>query len=138
MAFLFDTDVLSALVRPHPSALLVARLRRTPPGEQFTSAITVAELYYGAQRTADPAFHRERIESLLLPRVLVLPFDAAAAVRCGELRAALEKRGAPLAWADLQIAAIALVFQLTLVTGNRRHFDRVAGLVVEDWIRGSG
>ncbi len=64
----------------------------------------------------------------------MVPFDEAAARRYGALRAYLERQGTPLADADLRIAAIALVRGLVMVTGNVRHFQRVPGLVVENWL----
>jgi tRNA(fMet)-specific endonuclease VapC len=66
----------------------------------------------------------------------VIPFDAAAAERYGALRAQLEAAGQRLAEADLRIAAIALAHDLTLVTGNVRHFARVPELRVENWLAG--
>ena len=76
----------------------------------------------------------DRIETRLLPELPVLPFDASAARRYGEVRAELERRGTPLGDADLRIAAIALARGLTVVTGNVRHFQRVPGLPVENWL----
>jgi tRNA(fMet)-specific endonuclease VapC len=64
----------------------------------------------------------------------VLPFDAVAARTFGELKADLERAGTPLAEPDLRIAAIVLTQRLTLVTRNVRHFSRVPGLLVENWI----
>ena len=52
----------------------------------------------------------------------------------GRLRAELERNGRPLAEPDLRIAAIALARELTLVSGNARHFGRVPGLRVENWL----
>jgi tRNA(fMet)-specific endonuclease VapC len=66
--------------------------------------------------------------------VPVLPFHEAAAHTYAELRAHLEHHGSPLAEPDLRIAAIARTFDLVLVTGNERHFRRIPGLVVENWI----
>lgn len=64
----------------------------------------------------------------------MLPFDEAAAETYGSLRARLEAEGTPLAEPDTRIASIALAHRLTLVTGNVRHFDRVPGLGVENWL----
>jgi len=67
-------------------------------------------------------------------RGAVLPLDAAAARRFGELKMELERRGEPLAEPDLRIAAIAVTRGLTLVTRNVRHFRRVPEPAVENWI----
>ena len=129
---LFDTDTLSHLLRPRPDPRLVARFGAVPVDEQFMPAITLAEMLYGAHRR-----HRvdllERIRTLSR-RMPVVPFDRAAAERYGELRSTLERAGTTLDEADLRIASTALAYGLTLVTGNERHFRRVPGLTVENWL----
>ena len=133
--YLLDTDILSNLLRPALSANLIARLAATPADARFTSSITLGELVYGAHRQGPRGrLLLERIDQMLLPGRPVLPFDAAAARRYGEVRAELERRGTPLDEADLRIAAIALARNLTVVTGNVRHFQRVPGLPVENWL----
>ena len=77
----------------------------------------------------------ERLDSVLRPNLPILPFDTAAARRYGEVRAGLERRGTPLGDADLRIGAIALARDLTVVTGNVRHFERIPGLSVESWLQ---
>jgi tRNA(fMet)-specific endonuclease VapC len=107
----------------------------TPVEDQATSSITLGELYYGARRLATGVDALlSRIESTLLPNLAVLPFDVHAAKRYGDLRAALERAGTPIGDADMRIAAIALTHDLTVVTANTRHFQRVAGLPVENWM----
>jgi predicted nucleic acid-binding protein len=76
----------------------------------------------------------QRLDETLLPNLPVLPFDASAARRYGEVRAELERRGTPIGDADLRIASIALARNLTVVTGNVRHFRKVPGLAVENWL----
>ena len=66
--------------------------------------------------------------------MLVFPFDENAAEEYGRLRAYLEAQGTPIGHPDTQIAAIALANDLTVVTGNVRHFQRVPGLAVENWL----
>ncbi len=131
MAFLFDTDALSEVLKKQPSAAYLRWLRTIPREEQFTSAVVIAELFKGALRSERAAFHVENIEKRVLPAVTVLPFDVAVALVYGEIEATLRKGGAPLADADLQIAATALYHGLALVTGNVRHFERVPGLAIE-------
>jgi len=135
MKYLFDTDILSNLLRRAPSPALIRRLALTPVEEQATSSITVGELYYGARRLADGGETLvDRIDSTLLPNLAVLPFDVQAARHYGELRAELERAGTPIGDADMRIAAIAKTNDLTVVTANMRHFQRVVGLPVENWL----
>lgn len=128
-----DTDVVSALLRPAPPLELVRRLARTPAAEQSITAITAGELLYGAARVGSTRLIAE-IRHVIASTMTVWPFDAAAAERYGSLRAQLEKAGEPLAEPDLRIAAIALARDLTVVTGNVRHFQRVPDLRVENWL----
>lgn len=135
MMYLLDTDILSNLLKRTPSTTLIAKLASVPAERRFTSSVTLGELVFGAHRLETRAnILLEQIDRILLPYRPVLPFDADAARRYGEVRAELERRGTPLADADLRIAAIALSQGLTVVTGNVRHFQRVPGLPVENWL----
>lgn len=136
MTYLLDTDVLSNLMRRVPKSSLISRLARVSPEEQFTSSVALGELVYGALRSDRAALLLERIEAVVPAELPVLPFDAVAARRYGEVRADLERKGTPIGDADLRIAAIALSRRLTVVTANERHFRRVAGLSVENWLEG--
>ncbi len=132
--FLFDTDTLSQVIRREPSPSLMIRLASVPPGEQFTTAITVGEMVYGAERSSRREYLFRQFENRLWPTLRILPFDRAAAEAYGSLRAKLERAGTPLSEADTRIAAIALTHHLTVVTGNVRHFSRVSGPRVENRI----
>ena len=131
--YCFDTDVVSASMRHDVPLQLVRRLAAIPSDDQVTTAITLGELVYGAARrgSAQPA---GGIRELVASGMPILPFDRVAAETYGPLRAELEREGRRLNDADLQIASIALSRDLTLVTGNVRHFARVPGLRVEDWL----
>jgi tRNA(fMet)-specific endonuclease VapC len=129
-----DTDVVSNLMRPRPSAQLVRRLAEIDASEQATTAITIGELAYGAQHAARPELYERAVG--LLSGVCVLPFDRDVAERYGGIRHELEREGRRLPDPDLRIAATALVHGAVLVTGNLRHFERVPGLGCEDWLRG--
>lgn len=133
--YCFDTDVLSAVLRREPSLALIRRLAQVPPTLQATTAITVGELLYGAARRQSPALTR-RVRELLESALAILPFDRRAAEHYGQLRALLEREGRRLDEPDLRIAAIARSRDLTLVTGNARHFERVPDLTVENWLAG--
>ena len=128
MAFLFDTDAISEVLKRRPLRVYVAWLRTIPRAEQFTSAVVVGELFKGAYRSADASRHLRNIETRVLPAVTVLPYDVEVARVYGAIQARLEEAGRALADADLQIAATAVHHDLELVTGNLRHFRRITGL----------
>lgn len=128
MAYLFDTDAISELLRPRPLARYVGWLETIPRDEQFTSAVTVGELFQGAFRSSARERHLANIEERVLPAVTVLPYDVPVARIFGRIRAELEASGDILPDADLQIAATALRHDLELVTGNVRHFERIPDL----------
>lgn len=129
-AYLFDTDAISEVLKRRPFPKYVEWLRGIPREDQFTSAVVVAELYEGAFRLPASA-HLRAVEERVLPAVTVIPFDTNAAYRFGVMAADLRDRGRPLPDADLQIAATAIYHDLVLVTGNVKHFDRVAGLRID-------
>lgn len=130
MAYLFDTDAISELLRPRPQALYLNWVNHIPREEQFTSAVVVGELYKGAYRSQNKDKHLHNIDNLILPAITVLPYDVAIAKEFGRLRADLEMQGQILPDADIQIAATAIYHRLELVTGNIRHFERIKSLKI--------
>lgn len=128
MAHLFDTDAISELLRPRPLQPYLDWLKTIPREDQFTSAVTVGELFKGAYRSSAREHHLKNIEDRVLPAVTALPFDVSVARVFGKVRAHLEQTGNILPDADLQIAATALYHDLELVTGNVRHFERIPDL----------
>jgi len=129
-AYLFDTDAVSEVLRKRPSPAYINWLMSLPRELQYISSISVGELYKGAYRSVAKDKHLKNIEEKLLPRLTVLPYDISTAKVFGLLSAELEKEGKPLADADLQIAATALHHDLELVTGNLKHFSRIADLKI--------
>jgi len=93
------------------------------------SSITYAELRFGSEYSTRRAANLEEL-SRFIDSVLVFPFDAAAAADFGHIKAHLFSAGTPIGPYDLLIAAHARSHDLTLVTNNRREFDRVPGLKV--------
>jgi predicted nucleic acid-binding protein len=128
LAYLFDTDAISELLRSRPLLEYVRWVRTLARAEQFTSAVVVGELYQGAFRSSAAARHIANIEKRILPAVTVIPYDIAVAREFGRLQADLRAKGRVLADCDAQIAATALQHDLELVTGNIRHFARVPAL----------
>ena len=132
--YLFDTDVITNILKKKPSPHLIRHLERTAPDEHFITVMTVAEIVYGAQKSTRLEYHLKNLEEILLPEVVVLDFDIEAAYVAGKISAELEKTGIRLAWADIQIAAVAMVHDLVLITGNIKHFSRIPGIQLENWL----
>jgi tRNA(fMet)-specific endonuclease VapC len=95
-------------------------------------AVSKGEMYTGSFKSSDPQRSRA-IQDAFFVRFVTLPFDDVAADAFGRLRATLEQAGTPIGPYDMQIAAIALVHQLIVVTHNSREFRRVLNLQVDDW-----
>jgi predicted nucleic acid-binding protein len=121
-------------MRQVPSETLLNRLKKVPRRDQFTTTITIGEVYYGIMKASNRPRLLKLFEDILLPRTTILPFDFSAAKKYGEIRSFLEEQGTPLAHADLQIASITLSMDMTLITGNLKHFQRVPRLVFENWL----
>lgn len=126
--YLFDTDALSEPLKKRPFPDYIAWLDAVPLERQFTSAVAIGELFAGAFRQKASLRQLTYIEERVLINVNVIPFDTDVARVYGRLDAELWDAGDPLAEPDLQIAATAIHYDLELVTGNLRHFERVPGL----------
>jgi len=131
MAYLFDTDAISEILKKRPISAYREWLSNIPREEQFTSAVVIGELYKGAFRSVDTERHLKNIDGRILRAVTVLPYDVAVARVFGRIHADLSAAGRGLADADLQIAATAIHHGLDLVTGNLRHFRRIPHLQIE-------
>ena len=131
MTRLLDTNVCVRLLNG-TSPPLTARASSHHPSDLLISSVTVAELVYGAHRSARKAENLRLLSRFLSPFAL-LPFDDECAERSGMVRAYLAERGTPIGPHDLLIGATALEHDLILVTHNTREFRRVPGLSLEDW-----
>jgi tRNA(fMet)-specific endonuclease VapC len=131
MKYLLDTNACIRYLNGR-APLLITRLEPTPHETIVVSAITRAERYYGAVKSQTPERSRQKQDNFLI-RFKSLPFDDSIAEHYGHIRASLEKRGLPISFMDMQIAAIALFHNLILVTHNTGEFSRIEGLRLEDW-----
>ena len=131
--YLLDTNIVSYYLR-RSSADLEVKLNQTLRGGQCAvSVITRAELRYGQAAMAIEDKRRAFIDGFLV-RVPNLPWTSTAADHFGALKSQLKREGKPIGELDTQIAAHALAEGLVLVTHNTRHFERIAGLKLEDWM----
>ncbi len=126
---MLDTDTVSFALRGE--GRVAEELLDHRPSDLCVSAITLAELNYGAD--AKRSRKLRRLIDTFAQSVQTVPFDAQAAGRFGTVAAALARKGTPIGAFDTLIAAHALALGLTLVTNNTQHFSRVSGLKVENW-----
>lgn len=131
LTHLLDTDtcVYAMKLRDHSLTRKLGSLR----GALAISDITLFELYYGAQKYAEPELRIAIVEDFA-SRVAVVAFESPAARIAGSVRHKLQKQGQLIGAYDVLVAAIALTHGLVLVTNNTREFSRVEGLKLENWI----
>jgi tRNA(fMet)-specific endonuclease VapC len=127
---LLDTDTCIALLRGNHA---VIQRRAATTDNVVTTWITAAELFHGAARSNAPA-HNNTIVTSFLATLPVLGLDDVAVQIFGEAKALLERQGRRLDDADLFIGAISVARQATVVTGNQRHYARIPGVALENWI----
>ena len=131
ISILLDTDIVIYTLKRRPAA--VHQQFNKHAGRMAISAITLAELMHGADKSSDPARNLAVVEDFC-SRVTVLPYGERAAQHYGAIRTALERIGQPIGVNDLHIAAHARSEGLTLVSNNQREFQRVPGLLLENWV----
>lgn len=101
-------------------------------GDLAISAITEAELRFGADKSADPVRNHRQLDRLFVALPVVV-FGSPEAVQYGQIRSELERGGTPIGPLDQLIAAHARSLDLTLVTNNTGEFSRIRNLKLEDW-----
>ena len=134
----WDTNVVSELMRPEPHELVVAWTDRQPVDEVFITAITLAELWYGIGRL--PTGRRRNELAEVFDQVAtedfegrVLAFDGVAAAHYVDLVVDRERMGRPISMADAQIAAICRSHGAAIATRNVDDFADVGVDVVNPW-----
>ena len=128
---MLDTNICIAYFKAVPS--VVARFRVPDEPEPFISEITLAELKFGAEKSARPAHHHQVIGNFL-DSVVVLPISPALDLFSTE-KARLAFDGSLIPDFDLLIGATAMHHNMTLVTNNTKHFQRLKGIKLEDWTK---
>jgi len=128
---LFDTDVCIEILRGNKK---IIKRRMEYPGEISIGFMTVAELFYGAENSRNPIDNRILVEKFIITLGIVHS-DIGILQRFGKIKSDLKKKNDLLPDADVFIAATALEKSEALITGNFRHFERISGLKLENWIR---
>ena len=131
MLYLLDSNVWIEILKAKNRQIL-DRFTRTPVSDRATCSPVRAELMHGAEKY-ETGNRRKATVAEALGKVVSLPFDDLCADRYATIRHDLERRSCVIGPMDLQIAAIALAHDLTVITGNTEEFRRVHELKVEDW-----
>lgn len=136
LRYLLDSNIISEPVRLRPNVGVVTRLERNQ-GKVAIPSVALHELMYGLYRLPVDSKKRQSValyfEGLERAEIPVLSYDAEAASWHAEERAYLESIGRVIPFVDFQIAAIAEVRGLVLVTGNLKDFQGIRDLEVENW-----
>ncbi len=130
LKYMLDTNIAIYTLKNRPAKVRAAF--RKHAGEMCLSSVSLGELIYGAEKSAQVERNLAVIEGMAA-RLEVESFDTQAAMHFGQLRAELAKSGRLIGPYDMMIAGHARALGLILVTNNRREFDRVPGLRVENW-----
>ena len=131
LKYLLDTNIVIYVIKQRPIEVLTMFNRQQ--GRMAISAITLAELVHGTEKSQFPARNLKVVEDFC-SRLSTLPYSENAAYHYGSIRAVLETAGNSIGVNDLHIAAQARCQGLILVSNNLREFERVPGLLMENWV----
>ena len=131
LKFMLDTSIAIYVIKRRP--MEVMELFNKHASQICISAISVAELLHGVEKSERPEQNLEVVEDFL-SRLEVQDYNINVAAHYGDIRADLERKGTPIGVNDLHIAAHARSDGMVLVTNNTREFERVEGLRIENWL----
>jgi tRNA(fMet)-specific endonuclease VapC len=132
MKYMLDTNICIYIIKKKP-AQVFNTFKKLAVGDVAISAITLAELEYGIEKSKYPERNKIALTAFLAP-IEIISFSEKAATTYGRIRANLEKQGKIIGAYDLMIGAHALAEKLILVTNNVREFERIPSLSIENWI----
>ena len=129
--YMLDTDTCSFIIRNNPPSV-IQKVWDHRHDEIRISAITRAELLYGARRKKSAKL--SLLVEAFTSRWDVVAFDSLAADAYADILSELEEKGLPIGNLDVLIAACARATDAVLVTNNQKHFSRITGLDIENWV----
>lgn len=132
MQYMLDTNICSYILKNRPRTVK-AHFDDVPPESMAISAIVMAELTFGVETQPSNERIRRQVADFT-SRLQVLPWDDGAARHYGNIRAELRRTGTTVGNMDILIAAHARSLGATLVSNNLREFERIPGLLTENWV----
>lgn len=133
MEYLLDTNICIYIIKKKPEIVL-EKFKTFHLGIIGISTITLAELQYGIRKSSNPDKNLMALNQFLIP-LEIIDFDYKATIEYGLIRTELEKKGTPIGPLDTLIGAHALSLGLTIVTNNKKEFERIEGLKIENWTK---
>lgn len=133
MEYLLDTNICIYIIKKKPEIVL-EKFKTFHLGSIGISTITLAELQYGIRKSSNPDKNLMALNQFLIP-LEIIDFDYKATIEYGLIRTELEKKGTPIGPLDTLIGAHALSLGLTIVTNNKKEFERIEGLKIENWTK---
>ena len=134
--YMLDTCICSFIMREQPEAVLKHLEQAVLRNQRIViPAITYAEMRFGATGPKVSPRHIELVDAFCARLDAILPWDSAAVDATTEIKIALRLAGTPIGPNDTAIAGHAIAAGVVLVTNNVREFERVPGLVLEDWVK---
>ncbi len=131
LKYLLDTNMVIYTIKNRPVQVRDAFIRHE--GQMAISSVTWGELIYGVERSSLPEKNLADIEAMAA-RLEIVPLSEQAATHFGQIRAELYSQGQPIGPYDMMIAGQARALGLVLVTNNEKEFERVSGLMLENWV----
>lgn len=131
-SYLLDTNICIYIIKKKPPEVF-DRFRSIKLKQLYIPTITLFELYYGIEKNNSRRRNLSALENFIRP-LTVVDFSFDAAKKAAYIRSQLQKQGTPIGVYDVQIAAVALSLNMTLLTNNTREFERVEGLKLENWV----
>ena len=128
-----DTDILSAIMRQNPAVIPTAQAYLREHHQFHFSIITQYEILRGLK--AKEATQQIATFENFCSQNTILPLSEEVISKAAEIYADLRKRGELVGDADILIAATAIVNKLGIATNNEKHFQKIAGLYVENWLK---
>jgi tRNA(fMet)-specific endonuclease VapC len=132
--YLLDTNILSELIKKRPNPVLLSRLSSFPVRNLYTSIICLMELRYGCALRDDFNSFWSKILEQIVSQVQVISLGTEEGLIAGDLLARLRKKGQIIGLEDILISATAIAHNLVLVSANLKHFSKIDGLTVENWL----
>jgi len=131
LKYMLDTNIVIYVIKRRPVEVLEVFNRHA--GQMCISSITLAELLHGAEKSTRVEQNLHQVDDFV-SRLEVLTYGFKSAGHYGDIRADLERKGTPIGVNDLHIAGHARSEGLTLVSNKLREFERVEGLLMENWV----